>query len=90
MIVCILGFPGFLGLLGRLGGAAPRGEGRNLDHLCFRIEPFDAAAIRQRLEVLGIEVGAVEQRYGAEGVGPSLYIADPDGNVVELKGPPGS
>ena len=78
------------GTLGRLGGAAPRREGRNLDHLCFRIEPFDAAAIRQRLEVLGIEVGAVEQRYGAEGVGPSLYIADPDGNVVELKGPPGS
>jgi len=30
----------------------------------------------------------VVQRYGAEGMGPSLYITDPDGNTVELKGPP--
>jgi hypothetical protein len=28
------------------------------------------------------------QRYGAEGDGPSIYILDPDGNSVELKGPP--
>ena len=32
-------------------------------------------------------VGQVVQRYGAEGSGPSIYIEDPDGNVVELKGP---
>jgi len=36
----------------------------------------------------GVEPGEVRRRYGAEGYGSSLYIIDPDGNVVELKGPP--
>jgi catechol 2,3-dioxygenase-like lactoylglutathione lyase family enzyme len=76
------------GKLGAAGGAAPGKEGRNLDHFCFRVEPFDAAGIRAELEVHGIAAGAVEYRYGAEGEGPSMYITDPEGNVVELKGPP--
>ena len=37
------------GPLGRAGGAAPGREGRNLDHFCLRIEPFDEAAIRAHL-----------------------------------------
>ena len=78
------------GKLGKEGGAAPGKEGRNLAHFCLRIEPFDEAAIRRQLAVHGIEAGAVETRYGAEGTGPSLYISDPEGNVVELKGPSGS
>ena len=77
------------GKLGRQGGAAPGSEGRNLDHFCLRVEPFDAAAIRTCLAAHGITAGPVEQRYGAEGDGPSLYVTDPEGNVVELKGPPG-
>ena len=76
------------GKLGRAGGAAPGREGRNLDHLCLRVEPFDEAAIRAHLASLGIEGGPVESRYGAEGEGPSIYLGDPEGNVVELKGPP--
>jgi glyoxylase I family protein len=76
------------GPLGRLGGAAPAKEGRNLDHFCLRIEPFDEAALRAHLASYGVEAGEVVRRYGAEGVGPSLYLTDPDGNVVELKGPP--
>jgi glyoxylase I family protein len=76
------------GKLGRAGGAAPGKEGRNLDHFCFRIEPFDEPGIRRHLEALGIEAGPVATRYGAEGEGPSIYVADPEGNVVELKGPP--
>lgn len=76
------------GKLGRAGGAAPGAEGRNLDHFCFRVEPFDEAAIRKQLEAAGIAVGETASRYGAEGEGPSLYIADPEGNTVELKGPP--
>ena len=76
------------GKLGRAGGAAPGQEGRNLDHLCLRVEPFDEAAIRAHLASLGIEGGPVESRYGAEGEGPSIYLGDPEGNVVELKGPP--
>jgi glyoxylase I family protein len=76
------------GQLGRMGGAAPGREGRNLDHFCFRVDPFDAGAIRAHLQAHGAQPGPVEQRYGAEGEGPSIYVADPEGNVVELKGPP--
>ncbi|MFY0991831.1 VOC family protein [Halomonas sp. C05BenzN] len=76
------------GPLGRRGGAAPGPEGRNLDHFCLRVEPFDAAAIRAELAPFGIEVGEERARYGAEGSGPSLYLSDPMGNTVELKGPP--
>jgi catechol 2,3-dioxygenase-like lactoylglutathione lyase family enzyme len=78
------------GKLGRAGGAAPTAEGRNLDHFCLRVAPFDEAAIRSQLEAFGFSAGPLEQRYGAEGEGPSLYITDPEGNVVELKGPPSS
>jgi catechol 2,3-dioxygenase-like lactoylglutathione lyase family enzyme len=76
------------GELGRAGGAPPGREGRNLDHFCFRVEPFDEADIRAQLARAGASAGPLEQRYGAEGYGPSLYTADPEGNVVELKGPP--
>lgn len=76
------------GTLGRAGGAAPGKEGRNLDHVCFRVEPFDEAGIRRHLDAHGIAAGPVASRYGAEGEGPSIYVTDPEGNVVELKGPP--
>ena len=76
------------GIIGRLGGAGPAVEGRNLDHFALHIEPFDEAAIRAHLASLGIEAGPIASRYGAEGEGPSIYLSDPQGNVVELKGPP--
>lgn len=76
------------GEIGRKGGAAPRTGGRNMDHLCLRIEPFDEAALSAHLDAHGIAPGEVVRRYGAEGRGPSMYITDPDGNTVELKGPP--
>ena len=78
------------GSLGRAGGAAPGKEGRNLDHFCLRVEPFDESAIRARLEAHGVEAGPLASRYGAEGEGPSLYVTDPEGNVVELRGPAGT
>jgi len=68
--------------------AAPGREGRNLDHFCFRIDPFDEPGVRRHLEAHGVEVGSVASRYGAEGLGSSIYVTDPEGNVVELKGPP--
>ena len=74
--------------LGRAGGAAPGSGGRNMDHFCVRVEPFDEAAIRRHLADHGVEAGPTESRYGAEGAGPSIYISDPENNVVELKGPP--
>ncbi|WKE66239.1 VOC family protein [Gallaecimonas kandeliae] len=76
------------GKLGKAGGAAPGREGRNLDHLCLRIEPFDGDALIAYLKAKGCEPSQVESRYGAEGEGPSVYVTDPEGNVVELKGPP--
>jgi catechol 2,3-dioxygenase-like lactoylglutathione lyase family enzyme len=75
------------GPLGRQGGAAPQKEGRNLDHFCLRVEPFDERAIVDYLKQRGVEVGEVRRRYGAEGNGPSIYLKDPEGNTVELKGP---
>ena len=76
------------GELGRMGGAAPGKEGRNLDHFCFQVEPFDPAAIQEQLARHGYAAGDVKRRYGAQGYGPSIYVDDPEGNVVELKGPP--
>ena len=76
------------GKLGKMGGAAPGKQARNLDHFCLRVEPFDEAEIRRQLAQHGVAVGEIESRYGAEGEGPSIYLSDPEGTVVELKGPP--
>ena len=76
------------GPLGLRGGSAPGKEARNLDHFCLQIEPFDADAIIAHLKAHGADPAPVASRYGAEGQGPSIYVPDPEGNVVELKGPP--
>ncbi len=73
--------------LGRMGGAGPGADAHNMDHFALRIETFDEDALRRHLTENGIEVGDVKLRYGAEGHGPSIYVRDPDGNTVELKGP---
>jgi catechol 2,3-dioxygenase-like lactoylglutathione lyase family enzyme len=75
------------GELGRKGGAAPGAEGRNVDHVCFRVLPWDGEAILQHLKTHQIEAEIVS-RYGADGNGPSVYLTDPEGNNLELKGPP--
>ena len=75
------------GKLGAIGGAAPGRQGRNVDHFAIAIAPFDDAAIRAHLDRHGVRVEQAGPRYGAEGEGPSIYISDPEGNVVELKGP---
>jgi glyoxylase I family protein len=75
--------------LGKSGGGAPplAGEGgRNMDHFALRLASFDEAAIRAHLASFDVEGGEVGTRYGADGDGPSMYLQDPDGNVVELKG----
>ena len=76
------------GKLGRAGGAAPGAQGRNMDHLCLRVEPFDRDAVVAHLQAHGVRLSDFGQRYGAEGEGPSQYLFDPEGNMVELKGPP--
>jgi glyoxylase I family protein len=63
-------------------------NGRNMDHYAVRIAEMNVAAVTAHLERNGVAVGPVQRRYGAEGYGSSIYITDPDGNTVELKGPP--
>ena len=76
------------GKLGRGGGAPAAEGGRNVDHLCLRIDPFDEAGLRAHLASHGVAAGDTQSSYGADGEGPSVYIEDPEGNTVELKGPP--
>jgi catechol 2,3-dioxygenase-like lactoylglutathione lyase family enzyme len=76
------------GKLGSAGGAPPGPEGRNMDHFCLRIHTFDEQSICEYLANCDIDFGEVSSRYGAEGQGPSIYLNDPEGNTVELKGPP--
>jgi glyoxylase I family protein len=80
---------GIDGELGRMGGAPPGREGRNLDHFALRIERLEPKALRAHLARHGVDMGEVKARYGAAGEGPSVYIEDPEGNVIELKGPVG-
>jgi catechol 2,3-dioxygenase-like lactoylglutathione lyase family enzyme len=76
------------GPLGRQGGPAPGASARNVDHLCLRIDPFFEEAIVSHLAAHGVRTrGPATHNFGAEGNGPSLYLEDPDGNVIELKGP---
>src|SRR5215472_7087487 len=72
-------------LEGPLGAGEPPGAGRNLEHFCLRIAPFEEPALIAWLASRGVEVGESAMRYGAEGEGLSFYIEDPDGNRVELK-----
>jgi catechol 2,3-dioxygenase-like lactoylglutathione lyase family enzyme len=73
------------GELGKQGGSPPGETGRNLDHFCLQIEPFDEQALQDYLRTCGVEVGDFEERYGAQGMGRSLYLKDLSGNTVELR-----
>lgn len=77
-----------VGILGQRGGRGPGKDGHNMDHFCVRIEPFDEINIRKHLANFNVRSDELTTRYGAQGEGPSLYIQDPEGNTIELKGPP--
>jgi catechol 2,3-dioxygenase-like lactoylglutathione lyase family enzyme len=72
-------------LLGKLGGTAPSQTGNNLDHFCLQLKPISEEEIITHLESNGVEVGEFDDRYGAQGFGKSVYVKDPEGNVVELR-----
>ncbi len=74
--------------LGSQGGPAPGKDGHNMDHFAIQIEPYDDDAIRAYLSGHGVELGETIMRGGAEGEGLGIHIKDPEGNTVELKGPP--
>jgi len=73
--------------IGKRGLTAPDAGRLNLDHFCFRVEPFDQEAIVAHLKRHNVALGPIRDRYGAEGNGVSIYLTDPEGNTVELKGP---
>jgi len=58
-------------------------SGENLDHFCLVVAPmdFDALKASGRFEV----ADGPAIRFGARGDGTSLYIRDPDHNLVELR-----
>ncbi len=71
--------------LGELGGKPPEQNGRNVDHFCLQLAPFEESELIQYLHLHDIKTGDFAKRYGAQGFGRSIYINDPEGNVVELK-----
>ena len=61
-------------------------EGANVDHVCLAIDAVAMDDVVHELVAAGVEtIGGPAVRYGATGNGPSLYLRDPEGNVVELK-----
>lgn len=76
----------FNGPLGQQGGDQPDHTAPNMDHVCFQVQPWDTKVIEQHLRQYDVEIGATSKRYGASGMGPSLYLHDPEGNTIELKG----
>jgi len=74
------------GPLGRAGGGPPQRDAPDLDHVCLQVTPWDADAILEHLRAHGVTTSGIESRYGALGQGPSLYLDDPEGNTIELKG----
>lgn len=90
---CLIDVVAADGPLGRAGGAAPvASSGHNVDHVCLRVTPFEPQTLNAHLQRHGCSPSEVRQVYGAEGRGPSIYVDDPEGNTLELKGPaePGS
>ncbi len=74
--------------LGRAKGVEPKPDAHNMDHFALSIANFDESAIRAHLDQFAVEANETQRLYGAGGYGPSIYLRDPDGNTVELKGPP--
>ena len=63
-------------------------EQANVDHVCLMIAPTALDEVARYLATRGVEtLGEPMLRYGATGYGLSLYLRDPEGNVVELKVP---
>jgi len=75
-----------LGPIGRQAGGAPDRNATNMDHVCLHLNPWDSDTIRNHLRQHGVAASSTETRYGAQGMGPSIYMRDPEGNRIELKG----
>ena len=59
---------------------------KNQDHYCMVIEKTDMEELKSKFEAMGVGIQAGPgQRWGSHGDGTSLYVYDPDDNVVELR-----
>ena len=74
-----------VGELGKAGGPSPNEEGNNVDHFCLQIEPVGEEALKAYLRENGVVVEEYQDRYGAQGLGRSIYLKDIAGNTVELR-----
>ncbi|HLI79301.1 MAG TPA: VOC family protein [Candidatus Binataceae bacterium] len=67
-------------------GDETHARARNVDHVCLGIEMTDMESLASHLKASGVEVmGEPATRYGAHGMGLSIYVRDPEGNIIELK-----
>lgn len=73
------------GELGVLGGGAPDETGNNVDHFCLQIAPVAEQELQAYLKRCGVLCDEFKDRYGAQGIGRSLYIKDLVGNNLELR-----
>jgi glyoxylase I family protein len=71
--------------LGQLGGKAPQQNGRNVDHVCLQIAAIEQTQLVDYLAKHQIKHSDFALRYGAAGFTESIYIEDPEQNVIELK-----
>jgi len=74
------------GQFGRKAGAPPDHSAPNVDHVCLQVDPWNSEKIESQLKKHGVQFGEIQDRYGATGSGPSMYLKDPEGNTIELKG----
>jgi catechol-2,3-dioxygenase len=73
------------GEIGQSGGAAPKETGNNVDHFCLQIERIEENELLAHLKTQAVENGEFHARYGAQGMGRSIYLKDLAGNTVELR-----
>ena len=67
-------------------GDPPPSAGKNVDHIALKIDPFDIDTLRAYFASRDVDIKSFQIRFGADGEGPSVYLEDPEGNGVELKG----
>jgi glyoxylase I family protein len=72
---------------GAASAVPPVKGGRNVDHVCIATSPFETVAMRQHLKAHGVAIEREATHGGARGMGFSVYIRDPFGNLLEIKGP---
>ncbi len=60
----------------------------NVHHIALNVKRFDGPRLKRHFAKLGIAASEPRKQYGADGMGWAMDVIDPDGNIVELKGPP--